>query len=74
MGKNGDSIPHSKLRAATDQKFAYEETSLTMQNIIRALQKVDPLAIRRQTALSKSKSVLIRVSDARTALVGGYSF
>ena len=37
MGEDGDPIPCSKLRAATDQESAYEETSLTMQTAIMAL-------------------------------------
>ena len=74
MGDDGDPIPHSKLRAATDQESPYEETSLTMQTTIRALQEVDLLAMRWQNALSRSKSFLIGVSDARTASVGGHFF
>lgn len=45
-----------------------------MQTAIKALQEVDPLAISRQTALSRSKRVLIGVSDAGTPAVGGHSF
>ncbi len=74
VGEDGFVIPRSELRAATDQESAYEETSLTMQTAIRALQEVDPLAKRRRTALSRSKSVLIGVSDAGTASVGSHSF
>lgn len=74
MEKNDNLIPRSELRAATDQETAYEETSLIMQTAIKVLQKVDPLAMRRQTALSKSKSIFIEVSDARIAVVGSHSF
>lgn len=45
-----------------------------MQTAIKALQEVDPLAMRRQTALSRSRSVLIGVSDPGTASVEGHSF
>ena len=41
---------------------------------IGALQEVDPLVIHWQTVLSRLRSVLIEVSDAETALVGGYFF
>ena len=74
VGEDGVVIPRSELRAATDQESAYGETSLTMQTAIRALQEVDPLAKRRRTALSRSKSVLIGISDAGTASVGSHSF
>ena len=37
MEEDGDLIPRSKLRAATDQESAYKETSLTMQTTIRTL-------------------------------------
>lgn len=45
-----------------------------MQTTIRALQKVDTLAIYRQTVLSKLKSVFIRVFDNGTASVKGNFF
>ena len=38
------------------------------------MQEVDPLAIYRQTVLSKSKSVFIGVSDTGTASVQGHIF
>ena len=44
-----------------------------MQTAIKALQEVDLLAMRRQIALFKLKSVLTRVSDAGTVSVGGHS-
>ena len=67
-------IASSELKAATDYESAYEKTSLTMQTAIRALQEVNPLAKRRQTTLSRLKSVLIGVFDAGTASIGSHSF
>ena len=72
--EDGNPIPRSKLRVATNQESAYEETFLTMQTAIKALQKVDPIAICQQTALSRSKIVLIGVFDTRIASVGGHVF
>ena len=72
--ENGDSTPCSKPRATTDQKSTYEETSLTIETAIRALQEVDFLAIHWQTVSSRSKSVLIGVFDAGTASVEGHFF
>ena len=74
IGEDGDLIPRSKLRAATNQESAYGEIFLTLQTAIEALQEVDPLAICRRTAISRSKSVLIGVSDAGAASVEGQSF
>ena len=74
MGENSDLIPRPKLRVATDQESAYKETFLTMQTVIKGLQEVDPLTMHRQTTLSKLKSVLIDVSNAGIASVGGDSF
>ena len=74
MGENGDLIPCSKLKAIMDQESAYEETFLTMQTAIKALREVDPLAIRWQTALSRSKRVLIGVSNSETVSVGCHFF
>lgn len=45
-----------------------------MQTAIRALQEVDPLIIYWQTVLSRSKSVLIRVSITRTSSIRDYFF
>ena len=72
--EDGAVIPRSQLKTAMGNESAYEETSLTMQTAIRALQEVDPLAKRRRTALSKSRNVLIGVSDAGSASVGSHSF
>ena len=74
MEENGNLIPCSKLRATMDPESAYEETFLTMKTTIRALQEVDPLAIRLQTTLSRSKSVLIGVSDSGIASVECHFF
>lgn len=74
VGEDGAVIPRSQLKAATTDESAYEESSLTMQTAIRALQEVDPFATRRRTALSKSKNVLIGVSEVRTISVGCHSF
>ena len=74
IGEDGNLIDCSELKAETDQESAYEETSLTMQTAIKALQEVDPLAMHRQIALSKLKGVLIGVSDVRTVSVRGHSF
>ena len=72
--ENGVVFARSELKAATDHESAYEETFLTMQTAIGALQEVDPLAKRRQTALSGSKNVLIGVFDAGTASIGSHFF
>ncbi len=72
--ENGVVIACSELKAATDHESAYEETSLTMKTAIKALQEVDSLAKRRQTALSRSKNVVIGVFDAGTASIESYSF
>ncbi len=52
-------IARSKQKAAADHESAYEKTRLTIKTGIKALQEVDPLAKRRQTALSMSKNVVI---------------
>ncbi len=67
--ENRGVIARSELKATTDHESTYEETSLTMQTPIRALQEVDPLAKRRKTALFRSKNVFIAIFDAGTASI-----
>lgn len=47
IGEDRAVIPRSQLKTVKDNESAYEETSLTMQTAIWALQEVDPLAKRR---------------------------
>ena len=66
----GNIIAHTTLQEAASGKSAYEEISLTMQTAIRALQEVDPLAIRRRAAIKKSNEICTTSADKTRAHQG----
>ena len=65
-----DIIAHATLQTAASDESAYEEISLTMQTAIRALQEVDPLAIRRRAAIIRLNGVCTALSDGTKAHLG----
>ncbi len=65
-----DIIAHTTLQLAASDELAYEEISLTMQTVIQALQKVDPLAIHWRAAIIKSNKISTSLSDSTKAHLG----